>query len=598
MKWEICLTAALAALCGGIVWALSAVFSRGRKKSAVNPLMAVSVGTFAAAFLMFLPIYWEYFLDDGATPVKTLLLSAHNAIRLFVIDCDFDTIKDAVTGLPGVLRTLYSSFAAVVYVMAPVLTFGVVLSILKNALSYQRLMAKYFRNAYVFSELNAKSLTLAQSLRESDPKAAIVFTDVFEKEEEEAYERLAAARDIGALCFQKDILALSYRFRSPRTKLCFFAIGEDEAENIQQTLSLIREYSWRENTRLYLFSTSTESELLLNKADKGKTKVRRINDVQSLVYGMLWQDGQKLYESAKPLSSGEKLIHAVIVGMGQHGTEFMRALAWMGQMDGYRLWIDAIDRDPLAESRFRALCPELMDDAYNGVYRQGEAQYDIRIHSGIDVSSWEFNRLIGEMGDATFVFVSLGSDSANIEAAVRLRMLFERMHIHPDISAVVYDSVRKEALSGACNYAGQPYDLRFCGDLKTAYSCQTILNSELEADALARHLKWGKEESAFWAYGYYYRSSVASSIHLKMRIACGIPNADRKEEDLTPEEKKQLQTLEHRRWNAYMRSEGYVYSGSPDQKSRNDLGKMHHNLVYFDALSQADKNKDSRVGTR
>ena len=46
-----------------------------------------------------------------------------------------------------------------------------------------------------------------------------------------------------------------------------------------------------------------------------------------------------------------------------------------------------------------------------------------------------------------------------------------------------------------------------------------------------------------------------------------------------------------------MRSEGYVYSGNPDKSSRNDLGKMHHNLVDFETLSDEDKRKDSRVGT-
>ena len=53
-----------------------------------------------------------------------------------------------------------------------------------------------------------------------------------------------------------------------------------------------------------------------------------------------------------------------------------------------------------------------------------------------------------------------------------------------------------------------------------------------------------------------------------------------------------IEVLEHRRWNAYMRSEGYVYSGSPDRATRNDLGKMHHDLIPFDLLSEEDKRKD------
>jgi hypothetical protein len=44
-----------------------------------------------------------------------------------------------------------------------------------------------------------------------------------------------------------------------------------------------------------------------------------------------------------------------------------------------------------------------------------------------------------------------------------------------------------------------------------------------------------------------------------------------------------------------MRSIGYVYSGSKDAKTRNDLGKMHHNLVEYELLCQADKDKDLGV---
>ena len=85
---------------------------------------------------------------------------------------------------------------------------------------------------------------------------------------------------------------------------------------------------------------------------------------------------------------------------------------------------------------------------------------------------------------------------------------------------------------------------------------------------------------------------------MKARIACGIPGADKKEEELSSEEKEIIEALEHRRWNAYMRAEGYVYSGSNDKSSRNDLAKMHHDLVDFSSLTDEEKRKDSKVGTK
>ena len=45
--------------------------------------------------------------------------------------------------------------------------------------------------------------------------------------------------------------------------------------------------------------------------------------------------------------------------------------------------------------------------------------------------------------------------------------------------------------------------------------------------------------------------------------------------------------VEHIRWNAYMRSEGFVYA-----KKKNVPFKAHHNLVNLSALSISDKAKD------
>ena len=65
-----------------------------------------------------------------------------------------------------------------------------------------------------------------------------------------------------------------------------------------------------------------------------------------------------------------------------------------------------------------------------------------------------------------------------------------------------------------------------------------------------------------------------------MKIECGIPGVDKDVSDRTEDEKHSIRMLEHCRWNAYMRSEGYCYS-----PVRNDLAKMHTDLVPFGSLS-------------
>lgn len=565
-------------------------YKRGKRVSVFRMLFA---GVFLAAFLVFMPVHMAT-IETGID--GHILLALFNTIQTFALGTEFSVILDGIPFCPEELRSSFQVWAAALYVLAPIFTFGFVLSFFKNVSAYIRYLSMYFKKMYIFSELNEKSLALASDIKKNNRRAGIAFNDVFDDNEEHSFELMERAKGLGAICFKKDILAVSYGHHSMRD-ISFFVIGADKTENLNQAIGLIDSYKKRKNTHLYIFSTNIESELLLTAQEKGEVKVRRINEVQSLINRVLYERGEIIFESAIPAKDGLRNISAVVVGMGSHGTEMVKALTWFCQMDGYRIKITAFDKNPLAEEKFRALAPELMSDKYNGVFVEGEAQYTIKIKSDCDVESISFADEISKIQDATYVFVSLGNDDMNIRVAANLRMLFARIGVHPIIQAVVNNSQHRKALAGIKNYRGQEYDLEFIGDIESSFNEKVIINSELEEEALQRHLKWGKEEE-FWAYEYNYRSSVAAAIHLRAKIKCGIPGADKANEERSEEERKIIEALEHKRWNAYMRAEGYVYSGSPDKASRNDLAKMHHDLVDFSSLSEEEKRKDSSVGSK
>jgi len=553
-------------------------------------------GVAAAAFVMFLPIHVVTEEASFGGAVRAMLLSAFNTTQIFGLGCEFSVIHDSMQYCPTELNIAYQVWSVVLLVLAPAFTFGFVLSLFKNMSANLQYFFAYFKEAYIFAALNEKSLVLARDIKDSHPKAAIVFTDVLEDGEDGPRELVGEAKKIGAICFKKNILSVDFSKHSAKKAIFFFAIADNETENLNQSLELIETYQDRENTHIYVFSTKIESEILLTSVEKGQVKVRRVNEVKSLVNRVLYERGEIIFNSATQGADGLKHISAVVIGMGRHGTEMVKALSWFGQMNSYRLEINAFDKDPLAQERFTALAPELMSPAYNGVTVEGEAQYKITIHSNADVETISFANEIAKIRDASYVMVALGNDDVNINTAVRLRMYFERMGIHPVIQAIVYNTHQKQALRSLKNYRGQEYDIDFIGDMESSYTETVIIDSDLEEDALQRHLKWGKEEE-FWTYEYNYRSSMASAIHMRARIKCGIPGAEKKGEDLTPEERYIIEVLEHRRWNAYMRSEGYVFSGSTDKSSRNDLAKMHHDLVDFESLTEEVKRKDSSVGT-
>jgi len=573
MMWTTFLVISIIALLGSVVLAVAKGKSKYKSGSVLDPSKILFVGVIISSIALFIPIYYETFQASGCGILETVLISIHNMIRLFIVDGEFEFITSSLAGAPAVVFKGYTFIFSILFVLAPVLTFGFVLSFFKNVSAYKRYITHYRSDVYIFSELNEKSLALAKSLHNNNSqKRLFVFTDVFEKEEEQSYELVEEAKELGAICFKKDIITIDFSFHSSKSALSFFAIGENQSENISQALKIIDKLKYRENTNLYVFSTQVEAEILLanafeNHNDKVEKpisiKVRRVNEVQSLINRNLYENGfEKIFSSAYQ-EDGIKKINAVVIGMGQHGTEMTKALSWFCQMDGYAIEINSFDKDKKAKEKFLSLCPELM--AFSGKTDiPGEAKYTISIHSDIDVDTTTFDNIIENLPRTTYVFVALGNDEKNISTAVKLRAIFERMKYTPVIQAVVYNSEKKDALTDIKNFKGTPYNIEFIGDMKSSYSEEVILDSDVEEEALKRHMKWG-DESEFWRYDYNYKSSIASAIHRKMKILCEIPGIEKEPKDRTEKELWNLRILEHCRWNAYMRSEGYCYGGTVEK---------------------------------
>ncbi|MBE6641849.1 MAG: hypothetical protein E7619_09735 [Ruminococcaceae bacterium] len=604
--WSNCFRASLLLLA---VFSLAAIIMKLVKYKTgriVTPFKLLFAGVALSAVVLFIPIYRVSMETTDCGAFERFFICIHNMIRLFLVDGEFAFIETNLVDVPEELYRAYTSYFAVLFVLAPLLTFGFVLSFFKNASAYCKYLFVPKRGVYVFSELNDKSLALANSLAKTNKhKRLFVFTDVFEQDEEHSFELVEKAKEIKAICFKKDIITINFRFRFVfGTVLNFFTIGADESENINQAIKLIEKLKFRKNTNLYVCSTQVEAELLLAKAfnsckedgsddDSIKIKVRRVNEVQALVARTLYNEGhEKIYGSAQEDGSGVKKINAVIIGMGQHGTEMTKALSWFCQMDGYQVEINAFDLDENADIKFKSLCPELMSDEYNGRFDvPDDAKYKISVHPKIDVNTSTFDNAIMALPRTTYAFVALGNDEKNIATAVKLRTMFERLGYDPVIQAIVYNSDKKKALADATNFKGQKFRIDFIGDMESSYSEEVILDSDVEEAALKRHLKWGKE-SEFWQYDYNYKSSVASAIHRRVKELCKVPGIEKEPAARTDEERRAIRVIEHSRWNAYMRSEGYVYGGTTDKSGRNDLAKTHNCLVAFKKLPQKEQEKD------
>lgn len=706
-----------------IVWALVMlkIIGKNKRKRLFTPGRILFVGTFISAFAYFIPIY----AAKGIGSVATILNAFQHSFRIFALDGDFMSFV-AETAFPEGIKELCLSYGALLYAFAPILTFGFILTFFKNFFAHLKYKLFFWGKTHVFSELNEKTLSLAKSIQRNSkpyfgflPGALIVFTDIIEKKEELNLDLIEEASEIDAILFRKDLESVHFKRKGSSRKVNFYLISGDEQEKIRHAESIIRNYD-DVNTNLWIFSDSIRTELMLAKNETSGIKVKRVNDIQMLVYHNLDKYGKNLFINSRDDENGEKVISVVIAGLGKYGTEMLKALVWYCQLKGYRLKINAFDTDIKARDKFVEKCPELM--SLNKKYEEGEAYYEIDIHSGIDIAVPEFEEKLTLIDDATYIFVCLGDDETNLSASAKIRSICERTEYKgngrkPDIETVIYDTnvssklkVTREALEdsnaqkqGAVNFKNEAYSILMTGDLESFYSEDIVIDSELSKAGYAIHAhyeveaarisftenfmieEWNrfiKEEkltdvwlkhykkalkekdpekpltlsiakkaftfmtsaeiaeqeksldpknaaavradkwermvyakfaglmenpvlAEIWAkkkkeqlaeakksfcIDYNYRSSIAKAIHKRLISKLPfMPGLTKKPwKALSLKEKIEIGKIEHVRWNAYMRAEGYRYA-----PVRNDLARVHHNLVPVSELSNDDLRKDA-----
>lgn len=572
-----------------------------RRSYVLTPFQIFLLGFFLSAFVLFIPIYfYDYFATDSGfvRGIKTILLSIHNTIRLFILDGDFEIIKNAVDAntVGDNLANVFTTYSAIIFVMAPVVTAGVVLSFFKNVSASVKYFCAPKADIYVMSELNDRSIALAQDILTNPTvlgKKLVIFTDVFEKEEEEKSELIEQARRLGAICFKKNITDINLKPNAKGITRKFYFVGDDEDANLRQSLVMIARCRENEvfntsNTQFFVLSNSVESETLLNSADKGNMRVRRMSLARNLAIDTLQK--RSIFEKAV-VKGEEKLINIVIVGLGGYGQEFFKTISWCGQMKGYKLNIHLFDMIEDIESQIRGFAPEVVK--YNHKKIEGEPFYDIYYHNAMDVKSQEFLEELSLIDNITTVYVTLGDDELNIETAMRIRMILARKgNNDADIMAIVYSSIKNETIkqNGIKDVSGNDYAIDFIGSMEERYTLNFIEQNELEQEGLRIHLSWSNtveekkaNELLYEKYEYNRRSSMAQALHGQYREKLGLKDSA----NVTEREDR---VMEHNRWNAYMRAEGYVYGSK-----KNHVARTHTDLVPFDSLTKSKQELDKTI---
>ena len=158
-----------------------------RRSYILTPFQLFLIGFFISVAILFFPIYYcDYFGDEliFVKLIKSVLMSIHNTMRLFILDGDFEIIESSInsTVLGVGLEKAYSIYVAIIFVIAPVLTAGFVLSFFKNVASFLKYFFKWRSDIYIMSELNERSIALTEDILVNSRikrRSIVLFADVF-----------------------------------------------------------------------------------------------------------------------------------------------------------------------------------------------------------------------------------------------------------------------------------------------------------------------------------------------------------------------------------------------------------------------------------
>jgi len=317
----------------------------------------------------------------------------------------------------------------------------------------------------------------------------------------------------------------------------------------------------------------------------------------------------------------ETVLNLTILGMGQIGTEMFLAAYWCGQMLNCKLHITVISKETEDEfhEKINYLNPDILKstDTNNELLRiykntdskpEGAPEYSAPYceitYKEANIKTIEFLGNLNEnenIKNTDYFFVALGSDEENILIANKLREVIGQSHMLNDkssktvISYVVFNSEMSEILNSDNLYSysekGNDIYMKAVGAFDDIYCVNNIFMADMYPMADKAHMmyysslavetrrkysnKMAKDEYSYWA-------NMARAAHSKYKVfSSGVWNlslfdgtddyADKQEQYIKAYKKKLLECvennnltllhelawLEHRRWNAFMRTRGF-----------------------------------------
>lgn len=581
-------------------------------------LRTLALGIMLADIVMLIPVLIG---GDGLAIVPLY------AMQMGSLDADFEGLIALSKEMGG---SLYYVFFIVLCLMSPLVLGGLVASYFESFMSRLRyVLFSPWHDVCYFSELNEHSLMLMADILRHDRNTLCVFCNCSDVEES---LRRKAVKGGGILL---DGPESSFCGKSSHRR-AYFELSEDQGKNVEDSIGIMDAFADRKvcpvfgMVKVFIFSEQDEAELMLNSTDKHGIDVVLVDSHRVAAYNLLLSS--PLFDLP---GFGRKPLSLIVVGAGGIGNELVKAFTWCS-CRGSRLpaRITVLDREARRYGeRLRQECPGFFC-----------GEYALEFHDVDVTDSLLGSVLASHCADADYIAVALGDDSLNIRTAMQLRRWYLRQDEgsfsrEPVIVACVADdfknalvpeltAVNRERVNakGWSIYDGQAqnYNLRTFGADRDLFSYGSIVNSDVDRVGLNCHAAYERMFSgssvtaedirrSYTVSEINRRSSRANGLHLLYKLAMlgyGVKSASSataREQEAAPAILSELRSkledsatmdfltrVEHDRWNAYMRSEGYE-GASVDQAKlyKNTTGshrhlraKLHACICSWDELNE------------
>ena len=590
---------------------------------------------------------WLIDKTDGLsadTFALTVVVNTMKSFSYFTLNADYPVILQA--GLAGNAAWFYYVLTTMLAVFAPLTSATFLFEVATKLFAKARAGRKKGKKKYIFSELNEESIALAKSVYLSHKKqkqpCSILFADAYRLESKSLPALRARAMEIGAICLEDGVSDLRYRV-DKKGELIYFLINHDEWTNLDLLLSLTREADedlrayWKgaKKVSLYVFSHNGEADVIAKEIYEKSVKqgennlvVKVVRDATSLAYKLLQDKPLFLPLENVELGAEKERISVAILGGGKIGREFLSTAYWCGQMlnrQGEKMpfEISVFSADAKAlEEKLRFEMPEIFSDGEKPS-QKGAWRYCSLAFYDVEFGTQAFETAFENCTDCTYALVAMGDDELNFRAATwlsrRLDGAYAGSQIRPVVNFVLEseelhallkkrydgDGAARKCIMNPFGCLAERYDFTEniqCNDLEdmgwqmnVRYQRSGNATSALVAvkdEEIAKEIGYvscvtptaktdepSTPTNAYLSDGYSRRSSMASALHGAYKRFSAV-------------DEQALIGIEHCRWNAFTRTNGYslptaqeflefCFDGQAFQ-TRSHLQKLHACLVECD----------------